>query len=213
MKRPLAILLLALALTPALRAQRIHAFVTSGVNLSQIEGDELKGFRKLGYVGGIGALAAVSANYQWGLSVEMLFSQRGSYNTTLNPYACDIALNYVDIPLLVHYQDIRGGMLVGVGITYGRLVEQPHFRGLLQYPTPAFLPDTADFAFLNDDLAVTADFRFTVWRKLQFNMRWQYSIIPIKRDWHFSEYRQGRWVNWSNNCYSNSLSLRLIYQF
>ena len=212
MKR-LTILIFLLLLATTLQAQRIHAYVTSGVALSQIEGDELKGFRKAGYVGGVGALAAISDNFRWGVSVEMLFSQRGSYSTTINPYIADISLNYIDIPLLLHYQDIYGGMLLGLGVTYGRLVEQPHFRGKLQHPNPSFLPDTADFAFLNDDVAVTADFRFTVWRGLQFNMRWQYSLLPVKRDWHFSEIRQGHWQTWSNNCYNHSLIFRLIWQF
>ena len=203
-------LLLLLTLTLTAHSQHIHAYLTSGIALSQIEGDELKGYRKAGYVGGIGALTALDKHNRWGLSIETLFSQRGAYNLSPQPYAADIALNYIDIPLLFHYQDAIGGMLLGVGFSYGRLVGQPHFRGLVN---DSFLPDTNDFAFLYNDVAAIADARFTIWRGLQFNLRWQYSIIPVKRDWHFAEYKQNRWLNWSNNCYNNSIIIRLIYQF
>ena len=192
-------------------AQRIHAYLTSGVTLSQIEGDELKGFRSTGYVGGIGALASISDNNRWGLTTEALFARRGAYNNSGDPYSANIKLDYIDIPVLLHYQDPYGGMLFGLGLCYGRLVQQPHFQG--KYNPNYFVPDTSDYSFSHDDFAVVADARFTVWRGLQFNIRWQYSLLPVKRDWQFSEYRQGRWYSWSNNCYNHSLMFRLIYQF
>ena len=111
----------------------------------------------------------------------------------------------------MHYQDPYGGMLFGVGLCYGRLTDEPHFRGGIN--DNYFVPDTADFAFLSNDLSVVVDARFTIWRGLQFNLRWQYSILAVKRDWSFSEYSQGRWHSWSNNCYNHSLTFRLIYQF
>lgn len=199
------------AALPSVQAQHIHAYVTSGCALSQIEGDELKGFRKAGFTGGIGALASISTSNRWGLSTEVLFSQRGAFNRTANPYSVDIQLNYIDIPLIFHYQDPYGGMLIGLGMNYGRLVQQPRFLG--EYTPNYFVPDTTDYNFLYDDFAVVADARFTVWRGLQFNFRWQYSVIPVKRDWAFSEYRQGRWHEWTNNCYNLSIIFRLIWQF
>ena len=195
----------------SVQAQRIHAYVTSGVALSQIEGDELKGFRKAGFTSGIGALASISESNRWGISTEVLFTQRGAYNRSVNPYRADIQLNYIDIPLLFHYQDPYGGMLVGVGMDYGRLVQQPRFLG--EYNPLYFIPDTTDYTFLYDDISVVADARFTIWRGLQFNIRWQYSVVPVKREWTFSEYRQGRWYSWTNNCHNHSLLFRLIWQF
>lgn len=209
MKRLFTILLLLLPLT--LNAQRIHAYLSSGVSLSQIEGDELKGFRSTGYVGGIGAIASISDNNRWGLTTEVLFACRGAYNNSGDPYSANIKLNYIDIPVLVHYQDPYGGMLFGLGLCYGRLVMQPHFQG--KYNPNYFVPDTSNYRFLPDDFSVVADARFTVWRGLQFNIRWQYSFLPVKRDWEFSEFIRGRWQSWSNNCYNHSLMFRLIYQF
>ena len=193
------------------RTQRIHGFVSSGVTFSQIEGDELKGFRKYGYTGGVGALTAISSNGRWGVSVEALFSQRGAYDRSGDPYAMTMTLNYVDIPVLIHYQDPYGGMLLGAGITYGRLTAQPN--GVILFNPNAFVPDTGDMTFRRNDVCATVDARFTVWKGLQLNLRWQYSLLPVKRDWHFDFIRQGRWTSHDNDCYNNTISLRLIYQF
>ncbi len=234
MKRtPLIPLVATLLLTTApAQAQRIHAFLSSGATLSQVEGDELKGFRKWGYTGGIGAIVPLDRHEDWRISVEAAFSQRGSYNRTGEPYSLDLTLNYVDIPIMLHYRDPWGGMLLGLGLNYSRLTDQPRTRGL--YP-PAFFPDTNDLLFLRNDLAIVADIRFPIWRKLHLNIRWQYSLLAIKRNWHFYQ-RDGnmplldddgvpildseghtimipRWNEWVNDCYSNTLTFRLIWQF
>jgi len=219
MKRLLILMLLSLPL--CVDAQQIHAFVTSGVSVSQIEGDELKGFRHYGYTGGVGALTSISRNNRWGLSVETLFSQHGSYDNSGNPYSLKLTTAYVEIPLLLHYQDPYGGMLLGAGLVYGRLVQQPH--GKVLFNPEGLVPDTADMTFLPNDISVALDARFSIWKGLQFNIRWQYSIIPIKRDWLFRQAdgyetlpngeQRTRWITESNDCYNNVISVRLIYQF
>ena len=210
MKRIIILLLTMLPL--CIQAQHIHAYVTTGLNLSQIEGDELKGFRHVGFNGGVGALTALDDNYRWGLSVEALFTQRGASNMdSPEPYRGKYTLNYVDIPLLFHYQDPYGGMLIGAGIIYGRLVQQPH--GNLEYRPNVFIPDTSDLTFLKNDLSVALDFRFTVWKGLQFNLRWQTSILPIKRDWKFTEINGQVKRTFYRDAYNQSIALRLIWQF
>lgn len=209
MKRLLILILMLLPVV--LQAQRIHGFASSGLTFSQIEGDELKGFRHYGYTGGVGALTAISKNGRWGFSIEATFSQRGTYDNSGDPYAMRLTLNYVDIPVLFHYQDPYGGMLFGAGLTYGRLTAQP--SGDILYNPNSMVPDTNSMTFLKNDLCATLDFRFTVWKGLQLNLRWQYSIMAIKRQWHFDIYRQGRWIAHDNDCYNNAISLRLIYQF
>ena len=212
MKRTIILVVMAIMALNA-QGQRIHAFVSSGATLSQIEGDELKGFRLLGYTGGVGAIASLDQKERWGLSVEVLFSRRGSYNASIDPYRLSLPLNYVDIPLMAHFKDPIGGMQIGLGLNYGRLLQQP--TGIIQYNPRYFVPDTSDMSILPNDLAMVADIRFPVWRKLMLNIRWQYSIIPIKRDWQFTEYPKNevRVNHIVNNCYNNSLSFRLIWQF
>ncbi|MBP5677144.1 MAG: outer membrane beta-barrel protein [Bacteroidales bacterium] len=204
-------LLLLFSITLPAQAQRIHAFVSAGTTFSQIEGDELKGFNQCGFTAGVGALSAISSDYRWGLSLEALFAQRGSYNKSGDPYNIGITLNYIDIPLMVHYQDPYGGMLFGLGLDYGRLVQQPH--GIIRYNPNYFIPDTTDMTFLKNDLAAVADFRFTIWEGLQFNLRWQYSLIPVKRDWVFHEYVGTRLKEYVHDAHNHTVTLRLIWQF
>lgn len=200
-----------------MQGQRIHGFVSSGATLSQIEGDELKGFRLLGYTGGVGAIVGFDRHETWNLSVEALFGQRGSFNRTNDPYSVSLQLNYIDIPVMVHFRDPWGGILVGLGLNYGRLVQQPHSN--IYYTPTYFVPDSTDMEFLRNDLMVVADIRFPVWKKLLFNIRWQYSIIAVKRDWQFTEYRgydtdgNPKAIQWKNDCYNNTLAFRLIWQF
>ena len=223
MKRLAFIVLLAL-LPYGVNAQRIHAFLSSGMTVNQIEGDELKGFKHFGYTGGVGVLASISNNNQWGVSVETLFSQRGARSTgdtRYYLYKLDITSNYIEIPVLLHWQDPNGGMLIGAGLSYGRLVRQP--QGTIGFNDKFFVPDTTNKDFLTGDFMVVADARFTIWRGLQFNVRWQYSILPVKRDWTFRKFdgyeadangvQQERWTDITNNCYNHSISVRLIWQF
>lgn len=211
--RKLSIITLLLMLATGANAQRIHALVSSGMTVSQIEGDELKGFKHFGFSGGVGAITTISRNNLWGLSVEALFSQRGAYNATGDPYSIKLTLNYIDIPVMVHFQDPYGGMLFGLGVSYGRLVQQPH--SVMKYNPAYFIPDTTDLTFLSNDLAVVADARFTIWSGLQLGFRWQYSFIAVKRDWRFVEYLSNGTTQkeYVNNAYNHSVSVRLIWQF
>lgn len=210
MRRTLIVIAL-ISFFGSLHAQRINAYVTAGVTLSQIEGDELKGFKQGCMNGGVGALAVLDSRNIWYLSVEALFAQRGSFNNTGDPYNTSLRLSYVDIPLLLHYRDPYGGIMAGLGLSYGRLVEQPHSN--IAYTPNYFIPDTSDMNFLSNDLSVVADVRFFVWKSLMANLRWQYSLIPIKRDWKFTEYVGNQVKTHTNNCYSHSLTLRLLWLF
>lgn len=215
------------------QAQRIHGMVLGGATLSQIEGDELKSYSQWGFTGGVGAIVGLDKDATWNLSVEATYTQRGSYNGTRDPYSMALTLNYMDIPLMGHFRDPWGGMLLGAGLTYGRLVQQPH--GEILYNPNYFVPDTSDMTFLSNDLQATLDIRFPVWKNLWFNIRFQYSLLAVKKDWHFREHRgeepllddEGNpvmdgtgharmvphWDKWSNNAYNNSLIFRLIWQF
>lgn len=191
--------------------QLIHAYPVIGATWSQIEGDELKGFKQMGFTGGVGALVNLRADEMLKLSVEATYSQRGTYNGTGNPYNFDLRLNYVDIPITLHFQDPIGGMNFGIGLGYSRLVEQPH--GSILFPNN-FIPDTTDMSFLRNDLAIIGDLRFTIWRGLKMNIRYQYSLFPIKKQWHLTEYTtEDLFTEHVNDLFNSSVSLRIMYVF
>ncbi len=206
----IAVLLLLCAMP--LHAQRIKAYLTAGAAASQIEGDELKGFDKWGFTGGVGAIAHLTKNQRWLAGVEIDYMRRGARNDSGDPYNATITLDYVDVPLTVYYHDPIGGMMIGAGLVYGRLVQQPH--GEMAFRDNYFIPDTSNLAFLKNDLAAALELRFAVWRGLMLSLRYQYSIIAVKKDWQFTECRNSAPDrHWSNNCYNSSAQLRLIWQF
>ncbi len=222
-QRLLAILLLVVTLLSAndLQAQRrrnrsiFHAYPVVGATASQMRGDELRGFKKWGFTAGVGSTLSISDNDNWKLSLEADFSQRGAFNNTNDPYSLyDFTLNYVDIPLTLHFTDPIGGITIGAGLVYSRLVQQPH--GEVVYLPNYFVPDDSDMSFLKNDFAAAIDLRFPIWKGLTFNLRYQHSLIPIKKQWSFTEYGQmfsGGSDTWSNDIYNSSVSVRIMYVF
>ncbi|MBR1799038.1 MAG: hypothetical protein IJ761_03950 [Bacteroidales bacterium] len=190
-------------------AQKIHALIEAGAAFSQIEGDELKGFKQMGLNGGVGATIMLDSKERWALSTEILLSQKGAFNNTGNPYSANIWLSYVEVPIMAQFRDPVGGITFGAGLAYGRLVQQPH--NAIKYPN-GFIPDTTDFSFLKNDIEAVIDIRFPVWRSLLLNLRWQHSIVAVKRDWMFTEMKGAEVTTRTNNCYNHSISMRLIYQ-
>lgn len=204
-------------LVPTAQAQRISAFVSAGATTSQIEGDELKGFKKWGFVGSVGAFANISSNGRWHLSIEAGYARRGAYENSgdpKTPYHINLSLDYVDIPLTLFFKDPYGGIYIGLGPVYSRLVRQPHDE--IAYNPDYFVPDVSDMTFLKNDFALAGEIRFPVWRGLMMSLRYQYSLIPVKKDWLFTEYLRANkskaQVN-INNCYNSSAMIRLLWQF
>lgn len=192
-------------------AQRINAYVSAGATASQIEGDELKGFDKWGLAGSVGAIASITDNGRWFASLETGYARRGAFNNSGDPYNAKFVLDYIDIPFTVYFKDPYGGILVGLGPVYSRLVQQ---RGEMAINPEYFVPDTSDLTFLKNDLAIALELRFPIWRGLQMSLRYQYSVIAIKKDWQFTEHFNSRADQvWKNNCYNSSAMIRLLWQF
>ncbi len=112
-----------------------------GGNVTQVDGDQLYGYRKIGANAGLGVMFPFdfkkgSDEKKWAVSMEMLFNQKGSYKknyTGIN--FCDtcppeincnptikynLKMNYVSIPLLLHYND-KDAWIFALGLSYNRL--------------------------------------------------------------------------------------------
>ena len=59
-------------------AQRFIGSVIAGANFAQIEGDDVHGFYKIGFNGGLGLTVPVNRKQTWQISIEMLYSMKGS---------------------------------------------------------------------------------------------------------------------------------------
>ena len=101
--------------------RRFEAGVVAGMNLSQIDGDDLTGFNKIGV--NVGARVDAILTERWRLSLEMLFAQQGASRHKLdNPASAfdKIRLNLVEAPVMVHFQDWKIQAIAGV--SYARVI-------------------------------------------------------------------------------------------
>ncbi len=109
-------------------AQKFGGSLILGFNASQIDGDRLAGYDKLGLNAGIGI--NYDLNDPWQINIDFLFSQRGS-QSGLIPDKYEplrkITLNYLELPVYVSYQDwfIEEGDYYKIqgfaGLSFGRL--------------------------------------------------------------------------------------------
>lgn len=87
-------------------AQQFGASLAAGFNASQIDGDLLAGFDKVGLTGGIKVNTTLKKRID--LNVEFLYSERGSRPDVFNPeYDPDIhiALKYIELPVYISIND------------------------------------------------------------------------------------------------------------
>lgn len=119
------ILFLVIVLVPAFAIAQKGTFkagVVGGFNASQIDGDLLAGYNKLGLHAG--GTVAVQIAERWRPSIEVLFSQQGSRSsadeTLIYGAYTRYSFDYVEIPLMMNYVD--GGFMLNAGLSFSRMV-------------------------------------------------------------------------------------------
>jgi hypothetical protein len=214
MNRLLLIFILLLALSSSLFAQRFKGAVMGGMNLSQVDGDEVVGYKRVG--GHLGVAAILPIN-NFDITLETVFNQKGAreksqynyYDSTVSLLYTgeyNLRLNYVEVPLLAHYTD-KERYTFGMGFSYGRLVsfsEIEHGGGVPPYS------DTV--AFNKTDWNVLVDLQMRIWKQLKFNVRFAYSLVPIReRTYHDVIYKTKD--PWTRQQYNHLFTFRLVYVF
>jgi hypothetical protein len=204
------LLIMLLTLSPSLMAQRFKGAVMGGMNISQVDGDEVYGYKRVG--GHIG-IAAILPLKKWDLTLETVFNQKGAFEgpqyqdsafgTSING-KYDLRLNYVEIPLLVHYTD-RDRYTAGVGFSYGRLVSSQEIEHDGAVP-----PYSDTVTFNKNDYSVLVDLQIRVWKRLKFNVRYSYSMAPIRERTFHDLYSDD---SFTRKQYNNMLTFRLVYVF
>src|SRR3989337_2295789 len=110
-------------------SQRFSAGIVGGLNASQIDGDLLAGFDKVGLSGGI--MTKIDLETFIDLNVEFLFTQRGSRPDIFNPFVdpeIEVHLNYAEIPVYISLgdwwqeEDQYHKVSAHAGISFGRLI-------------------------------------------------------------------------------------------
>lgn len=102
-------------------AQRFGIAAVAGINLAQIDGDNQRGFKKVGFVGGVRSI--VNFENKWKLHAEILYSQRGASPSDDRNISMD--LNYIETPIYISYQIAKyekgGAYRAYAGASYGKL--------------------------------------------------------------------------------------------
>jgi hypothetical protein len=181
------------------------AGLIGGANFAQVDGDNFAGYYKIGAnVGGIGYLRL---RKRLTLSWEILYSQKGA-KSNIARYAntdsllilkYDITANYAEIPVMINFYD-KLKSHVGVGVSYSRLVNSS--ETIKTNP-----PDAADlnkYQFAKDNFDFLVGAQLHLVKGLYLNVRFQYSLVPIRSvsPPNFAREQQQ---------YNNSWTVRLMY--
>lgn len=186
-------------------SQTIGGEVIAGMNVAQVDGDEVVGYRKVGLNAGVGAILNIKNS--WYVSIETLFSQKGAFkkyppsSDTDYPYY-DLRLNYAEVPLLFHYND-KNKMIFGVGASYGRLVSIKEIEHGQEINW-----QTSRGPYSNDDFNVLLDIRIPIYKSLLFDFRYAYSLSKI-RTRTFTTATE----TWTRDQYNNLVTFRLMFVF
>lgn len=186
-------------------AQRFRGELIAGMNKSQVDGDEAYRFRKYGFNFGAGVAVPVYKN--WFASMELLYSEKGSYlkasrNDTMDG-SYRLNINYLEVPVLFYYTD-KEFISAGAGFSWGNLINIREQEK--RYVIP---PVDLDTVYRKSDLNAIADLRVRIYKNLKLNVRYAYSIRSIgERDVRDSE--SGQWIL-NNKQYNNLWTFRLIY--
>lgn len=187
-------------------AQVIKGEMIAGFNLAQVDGDEVYGYKKPGLQLGLGAMIPIAK--KWDISLETIYNEKGAnqkaqYRSDSLNGAYKLMLNYVEVPVLVHFTD-KDFITVGSGFSWGRLISAKEFEHGVQTQTTA-----QNNVYSPNDFNVLLDLRMRIYQRLKFNFRYQYSVTKIRN----REFTTLNGTVWSRNQYNNLLTFRLVYVF
>jgi opacity protein-like surface antigen len=159
----------------------IHGGIVGGINASQLDGDNYSGFHKAGL--NIGFTAFRSIAPKWLLNLELLYSQKGVRNIQMYnspavgsvPIEYKASLNYVEIPLMIHY-DVGEKIFLGAGVSYSRLISDKELMDSYTSATTSYLENT----FKKEDLNYLFGVSYQLYEGLFVRARYQYSINSVR---------------------------------
>lgn len=183
-----------------------------GANFSQVDGDALSGYHKVGFQGGAQVVARFSPFL--GAGLELLYAQKGSLfkgfsadayaNTYLEKYR--LRLNYVSVPLLL-YVWMPEKVSYHAGVSYDRLVSS---KEEITGPQSYQVLNPEAFPFQKNNFSLLGGVGYEFYRGWQIQMRYEYSLTSI---------REGKYIPLGygggtfGGQYHNLFTVRLAYFF
>jgi len=200
--------ILAIFFTTKIYAQAFQGAVAVGSNLTQVDGDEVFGFKKFGL--NASAMAIMPFKDKWSISLEASFSQKGSYQKYPPEYLANqilpyynLRLNYAEIPVILHFTD-KGFLTFGLGFSYGRLVGVKEIEWGKQTALTLFSGD-----YSRDDYNIIFDVMAPIYKRLYFDFRYAYSITKIRT----RKFTNAAGDEYFRDQFNNIITVRLIYIF
>jgi len=241
-------LLSAFCFLPSASAQRFIGGIAAGINLTQVDGDEVFGYTKVGFNGGPFVKLMLDKKQRFSITMELLYSQKGAQKKYPAPNGVRVALgdtaffdtknegentkffynlrtDYLEIPLVVHFEDPRSKVGIGIGITWGRLVyvkEMEHnFTRLSVNDTTWQIRGSRRIdqgsdpgRYKKNDWGFIADVHIPIYKGLKFNFRFQYSMAPFGKSRKFYNSTGNNPDEYvTRRPFHNTLTFRLIYSF
>ncbi len=194
------VLILFLLLPTCMFAQLFKAGFVGGASLMQVEGDDIAGYDQIGFNAGLIVDAGFWENSS--ISMEILFAQKGAESGGLErSIGTDIKIvwDYIEIPIVFHYKD-KNGMDFGAGLAPARLVRQGYWingvEDLTEFEENP--PKSWDFGLL-------LNLGYNINHFLQANLRWTYSLAPVRTDENSNLESKGQ--------FNNVVNLRMVVMF
>ncbi len=223
-------LLCCLLITQEIDAQRFIGSVIAGTNFSQIEGDDVHGFYKVGFNGGLGLTIPLNKKQTWQVSFELLYTMKGSKKTCAPGYfelskygpsmftdvdwsvpldstiKCNISLDYVQIPLMVRYEEMYSGCTFALGFAWGRLVRAKEIYNGYARTTTA-----RSGTYKKSDWSIIADLNIRLYKNLSLNIRYEYSLVPVRLATYEYMITDNESLVETHKYYNHLISTRLVY--
>lgn len=157
--------------------------LVAGMNACQVDGDYLNGYHKLGL--NVGAVAFVNFKGQFAASLELLYSQKGSYSVTTSesPYfgtyfaRYSIHINYAEVPVIFHYY-YNARYHFGVGASYNVLAGSKEMYNDASYNVEL---DPKLYPFNRQTIDGILNASVVLYKGLLLNARYQYSLTTIRK--------------------------------
>jgi len=162
--------------------------VVAGVNFAQVDGDYFAGYHKIGLNAG-GIVYAQLAKHV-ALSMELIYSQKGSKSNIGEPSLTlqnvfiakyGISANYIELPIMINYFDKRKSH-IGIGVSYSRLINSKETLQIDSNNVIKNIDLNNKYPFVANNFDFLAGVDLNLWKGLFLNIRFQYSIIPMRTE-------------------------------
>ena len=195
MLKKFAILLCCGFLSISIHAQNFGGGIIAGASTSQVAGDMLGGFNKIGLLAGAYTNLKIKEDLQ--LQLEIIYIEKGSRNPNLHKNTIqEITLSYVEIPISINLQQKEN-----LGIELGILPAFIMSSKMNDY----FSEIEINPSFEKYDFGIFAGINYHLSKKIILNSRISNSIIPIRP--HVSGATNG----WNKGQYNTVLNFAIHY--